>query len=288
MKFQEYIAVDWSGAKGSNLKGLQVAMCKQGRSVPHLVLPPDQRAWTRQQVWDYVLTRGARRRVFAVFDMGIGLTYADEQTYFPGLLRAPNTIRRLWKAIDEAACDATDFYGGPAASPPSPYAPYFNVPGHHGARFTMVRHRTTETYCRAWTRPSSVFNGVGAGSVGMGSLAGMRLMHYIKKTKPDVAIWPFDAIDNARIVVAEMFPRLYVKQAGLNPQHWREPDFLPRVLRYFACRGPFPAAPTTEDEMDALYSAAAIRFHAHNPAMWSPQGMNATAKKYEGWIFGVP
>jgi len=43
----------------------------------------------------------------------------------------------------------------------------------------------------------------------------------------------------------------------------------------------------TEDEADAVVSAAAIRHFAQESWAWSPASMTICAKEYEGWIFGV-
>lgn len=147
----------------------------------------------------------------------------------------------------------------------------------------------TEQVCqRKWTRPSSVCNAVGPGAVGMGSLAGMRMLHHIRKTEDvKVAIWPFDNVAGADIIVVEMFPRLYVKQTGMNPQRWRETGFLSKVWKSYGVRGSVPKVVETEDKMDALLSAAVIRWHAQNPDVWQPAEMTRGAAQHEGWIFGV-
>ncbi len=42
-----FIGVDWSGAKGPNLPGLQVAFAEPGNKAPHLVKPREGRWWNR-------------------------------------------------------------------------------------------------------------------------------------------------------------------------------------------------------------------------------------------------
>jgi hypothetical protein len=42
-----------------------------------------------------------------------------------------------------------------------------------------------------------------------------------------------------------------------------------------------------DHETDALVAAAGLRFIAGDPAVWSPQGLDALARRAEGWIFGV-
>jgi hypothetical protein len=103
-----------------------------------------------------------------------------------------------------------------------------------------------------------MFNGVGPASVGVGSLAGMRMLHHLKQRRDlRVAVWPFDAMENADLVVVEIFPRLYARTTTMNPR-----------------------SSLTEDEYDALISADALRSLCVKPSVWRATGN-------EGWIFGV-
>jgi len=121
----------------------------------------------------------------------------------------------------------------------------------------------------------------------MGSLAGMRMLHALKhQKKVRVACWPFDGIDGADLVVLEIFPRLYVKRIGINPQHWHMPGVLRAVMKQYGVdwRG---CPCSTEDEFDALISAAALRHLSREKKCWHPKSMSRAAARFEGWIFGV-
>ena len=254
-EFQEFIAVDWSGAKGPRLRGLQVASCRPGNGAPKLIRRPP--SWTRTGVMEYAVARAKKNGpVLAGFDFGFAYPFDDCDTSFPGLdLRPPDAVS-LWALIESLSGDAPDLYGGLAAQPPSPIAPFFNVHHNRGRWFSNRRLRLTERLCP--TRPSCMFNGVGPASVGVGSLAGMRLLHHLKQRRDvRVAVWPFDAVDDADLVVVEIFPRLYARTTSMNPR-----------------------APLTEDEYDALISADALRSLSASPQVWDHKGN-------EGWIFGV-
>lgn len=287
--FQTFVAVDWSGSAARHLPGLQVASISARGREAGLVVPPSGRYWTRTAVVAHLLETARRRGpLLAGLDMGLALPFLDAKSYFPGIAEAPHTALQLWRAVDAGCRDGADFYGGAFCRPPSPFADYFNAPGRRGSRFDINRARLTEQCCRKWTRPSSVFNGVGAGSVGMGSLAGMRVLHALTRRHHDlkVAIWPFQETRNVDLVVLEIFPRLYVKQAGQDPRRWRERGFLPDVMKPYGCR-PAAADGLTEDETDAVLSAGALRHLARQRACWSPAAMTAAAARHEGWIFGV-
>jgi hypothetical protein len=50
---------------------------------------------------------------------------------------------------------------------------------------------------------------------------------------------------------------------------------------------PDPAQTLIDHETDALVAAAGLRFIADDPAVWQPRGLDALARRAEGWIFGV-
>lgn len=254
--FQEFIAVDWSGAKSPRLPGLQVASCRPGRATPQLVRRSP--SWTRTGVMDYVCARAhGKGPVLAGFDFGFAYPFHDAHAYFPAIEGSPPDAKALWAWIDTLSADAPDLYGGAAARPPSPLAPLFNVHNHRGRWFSNRRLRRTERACPA--RPSCLFNGVGPASVGIGSLAGMRMLHRLgRRGDLRVAVWPFDPIDGADLVVVEIFPRLYARTTGIDRAAFR-----------------------SEDEFDAVLSAAALRTLARDAATW------AAGDPLEGWIFGV-
>lgn len=267
-----------------------MATCRPGGAAPTLVHPPaGLPTWTRQAVLDY-MQQQARTigPVLAGFDMSVAFPFCDIGTYFPGHPGSPPHPRALWRAVDALSENAPDFYAGAFSRPGQSFADYLNAPHHRGCRYDIRRLRVTDQQCLTWTRPASVFNGVGPGSVGTGSLNGMRFFHALRQVRdPDVAIWPFDRLrGNERLVACEIFPRLYVKQAGLDPRRWREPGFLNEVLAAYRSR-PLTRCTWSEDEIDALYSAAAMRVLAGRPATWAPPAMTAMAARQEGWILGL-
>lgn len=239
-------------------------------------------------VMELIITAaGKKGPVLAGFDFGFSFPHLDFDSYFPGATHNPSSANELWHLVDTLSDHAPDLYAGPFCMDGKPFADFMNAPGRRGRLFNIRRHRQTEQACRKWTRPSSVFNAVGAGSVGMGSLAGMRMLHALRNQKKiRVACWPFDDITRADLVVLEIFPRLYVHRSGINPQHWRMPGMLRAVLKQYRVdwRG---RAISTEDEFDALVSAAALRALSQGRKYWRPKPMTRAAARLEGWIFGV-
>src|SRR6266446_243471 len=64
----------------------------------------------------------------------------------------------------------------------------------------------------------------------------------------------------------------------------REPLKLNAALRAYRSQ-PIAIPPASEDEGDALLSAAALRFLSDDPSLFE---LHNAAAKNEGWIFGVP
>lgn len=288
-QFHQFIAVDWSGARGPRLPGLQVAISVPGSSAPRLVDPPHEKTWSRQALFDYLIREAPKNGpVLAGFDMSVAFPFCDLGCYFPGLDTSPADAFTLWREVEEVCHKAPDFYARPYTKPGRPEAEYFNANGYRGKKYDVSRLRVTDRQCLKWTRPSSVFNGVGPGSVGTGSLAGMRFFHAMKQYADlRIAIWPFDRISGReQLVLCEIFPRVYVKQAGVDPRSWRENGFIDKILRAFESQ-PSRLRNLTEDEIDALFSSAVLRTLSGRGEYWRPATMTDAAAHHEGWIFGV-
>ncbi len=286
--FDLFVGVDWSGAKGTRLSGLQVAVAEPGESAPKLVSPPKERWWSRDLALDWILERIKNGRVLVGFDFSFAYAYLDFNCYFPGLDNQPRGPFDLWSLVEKTCHHAPDFYGGPFyIKKDLPYGRYFLSPYGKGDRYTY-RQRLTEKYCGVITTPNPVMKCIGAANVGTGSLAGMRLLNYtIMKVRKNIAIWPFQKTDHKSIFV-EIFPRLFFRRAKTNPREWRDVQNLNKALEFY-CSKPMPSGwhPSREDEPDALISSAALRNLSKNSHVWSPPISNPLAMEFEGWIFGV-
>lgn len=290
MKFSRFIGIDWAGAKNPG-PGLRVAQCLQGTTVPQIFPNRGKSNWRRKEVLDWLvqLQRNGER-VLAGFDFAFAYPYCDEDAYFPGHDRAPEDAESLWELIDSICQDARDFYGGPFyKNQNAPFSDYLLYQSY-GGEYYSSRMRITERCCaEIGVNPSSVFKCVGPDSVGIGSVAGMRLLHHIKSyLNNDFLIWPFQAIDNCRSVVVEIFPRLFYKLADVNPRDWRSLSTVNKALRYFGSNElPLDRTIESEDQIDAIISAAAIRYLSIKSNTWQPAELSKCARVFEGWILGV-
>ncbi len=183
MTFDAFVGVDWSGAKGSRHRTIQVAMCEPGDGAPRIVPAPGG-AWSRRGVLDWMLDAEHQGRVLAGFDFSFTVPFVDRGAYFPGSRRSLPTARDLWMEVDRVSADGDDFYAG-AFVDTQPFAAHFQTPRAIGARFSR-RHKVVERACvtqgLGW--PETVFHLIGPKQVGLGSLAGMRFLAALRREAP--------------------------------------------------------------------------------------------------------
>lgn len=295
MNFHRFIAIDWSGADKPG-KSLQVAECFPGSSAPQIVvnqIDPGPN-WNRTQIlkWLAALVESGQK-VLAGFDFAFAYPYCDQKAYFPEHPQSPRTAMSLWQEIDLICLTERDFYAGPFyKAKNAPFAEYLLYQTYPRQCY-KERFRITEELCKKIPRatPSSPFKCVGPGSVGIGSVAGMRQLHCVTHNlSKEFYIWPFEPLDDSRSAIVEIFPRLFFCLAQQNPQSWRDLKVVNQVLQNFGSdplSASIAARNLTEDQVDALISAVALRGLAGDPNIWQPQAMEACARNYEGWIFGL-
>ena len=286
--FDKFIGIDWSGAKGSKQGGLQIAVAGPDNDAPKLISPNEGNLWGRDDVFLWLSETIKRERALIGFDFAFGYPHHDLGCYFPGMNKDPAHIFGLWELIDKTCKEASNFYGGSFYKRKElPFHKYFLSPYGKGELY-FPRKRITELFCKKVTAPHPTMKCIGPANVGTGSLAGMRFLHKLKKSlDKEIEIWPFEK-KRGRSVAVEIFPRLYFKQSGTNPQNWQDQEMINNALKYFDSK-PIQQdwIPKREDEPDALVSAAALRSLTSNPAMWSAPDDYSSEVNLEGWIFGV-
>lgn len=292
LRFDRFIGIDWSGDKDPR-RGLQVAQCLPGRSVPQIVPNEGSNGWRRKEVLNWLIRlRGKGEWLVAGFDFAFAYPFCDEEDYFPKHAQTPKSAASLWELVDCICREAGDFYGGPFyLTRDAPFSDYLLYQTYPGERYRN-RMRITDNRCAELAgNPASVFKCVGPESVGIGSIAGMRMLHYVSsQLKQSYLIWPFNPINHSISVIVEIYPRLFFRLAGRNSaRDWRDLTIVNEVLRHFDSN-PLPPdtkAIESKDKIDAIISAAAIRHLAANLDTWNPPGLTDCARAYEGWIFGV-
>lgn len=286
MTFDAFIGVDWSGAKGSRHRGIQVAVCSPGQGAPRVVAAPSG-IWARCALLDWTLETLGERRVLVGFDFSFTLPYIDRGAYFPGSRHAPRGAQDLWRLVDRCSADGADLYAGGFVGA-APFATHFRSPGQIGARFSR-RHKVVERACveQGLGAPESVFHLIGPKQVGLGSLAGMRFLLALQREAPKVRVWPFDPVRSDASVVVEVFPRAFLAAAGRVQTKVRSAEALNDVLRAYGSR-PMNIRGAVDDNIaDAAVTAAGLRAWSGDSGLWRPAAMDARVRRTEGWIFGV-
>ena len=289
--FELYVGVDWSGAKGPRVPGLQVALATPDGTAPSLLPNPVGGHWRRSdfEVWLTELIQSGRR-VLVGFDFAPAYAFADEGAFFPGVTGAPEDARALWALVDRLAAEDPELYGMRIAHTP-PFAAHYLTPAGKGSLY-RYRQRLTERACAAITTPHPVLKCIGAANVGTGSLAGMRLFHRLSgRLGGRIAFWPFDDVSapDTTAVLVESFPRAYYMAVGADARAWAEPETIAKVYAAYGSRqSEAPVLSQREDEADALVIAAALRHLSNKLPLWNRAQLPDAVRRAEGWIFGVP
>jgi len=281
--FDRFIAVDWSGAKGKSYKGIAVAECLKGSEAPTLVAPPGHR-WKRSQFVEWLSTyHDPHARIL----VGIDCSFALPAEMASQLLGDGYSAFDLWSYIDTISLLQGDF----CASEFVTHNDHRHLYWHSGTRPPdfVESHRATEKACahNKLGHPQSTLKLIGSKQVGKASLAGMRVLHALKRRLGnDFAVWPFEPIDGARIVCVEIYPRLFLRMAG----HGNGKAAASDISNCLAELGSLPfngSAALSDHDTDALVSAAGLRAIVDDHDNWQPKTLDSLAIRAEGWIFGV-
>ena len=108
-----FVGVDWSGARGSRLKSLRVAVCAEGREAPRLVPGPISGDWSRMGFLDWLIAQlKGGRRVVCGLDFSFCFPYCDHGSYFPMIKSAPKSAEGFWSEVETVCAVDPDLFGG--------------------------------------------------------------------------------------------------------------------------------------------------------------------------------
>jgi hypothetical protein len=241
------IAVDWSGARVGAARKIWLAEIRAGR-VERLESGRDRAALTQALVTMVQQARGDGERVVIGLDFSFGVPrwYAEQEGWHTG--------RDVWRAFTSARADAVltapsfPFWGrGAERSRPA------------GLRDDgpMPPLRETERRLSGRSRPFSVFQLVGAGSVGAASLRGMATLHALAEA--GAYIWPFDDDPGGAVsVVAEVWPRLAAPQVNKSHAEARIAHVHTLAPLVSGVRDHVEAVRRSDDAFDALVAAIGL------------------------------
>ena len=292
MSFDGFIGVDWSGARGPRLGGIQVAECLDGIAAPIVIGNPGGGPWTRTAFADWLGARLLDGRKYLIgLDFAFSFPYTDLGAYFPGHDASPRDTFALWRFVEDR-CAGNDGFYGRAFTTCEDIAPYFFAPGRRGDTYAP-RLRRADRRCAelGLGTPETVFKLIGPKQVGLGSLSGMRVIQRLRARPGGLSVWPAEG-RNARSVCVDAFPRAFLRRATRTTRKVSLPDELNSVLAYYESApitsGELVDAANFSDKADAVVVAAALRTLSREEELWRPSELSDTVRRTEGWLFGVP
>jgi hypothetical protein len=191
------LAVDWSGARTGEHRVIWLAEARDGQIVRL------EGGRSREQLVEHLLEEAERDP-----ELVVGLDFAFS---LPEWFLHAQGIDDVSNAWDLVSCEAEAWLRDPKP-------PFWRARKPPGDGF-----RRTERECGG--RPKSVFQLVGAGQVGTGSLRGIPFLPRLREL---FAIWPFD--EPRLPLVVEIYPRLYLHSDVSTGQLRRTHGQSPRVL----------------------------------------------------------
>lgn len=148
-------------------------------------------------------------------------------------------------------------------------------------RFRQCDHRLNQAGGR---KTASAYDAIGAAQVAKASFAGMRLLHRISGK---VVIWPMDRLQPGQSAVAEIYTRIYLRNAGLSGTKLRSRTDLNLALKALGSSPARLRFEPDDHQTDALVTAAGMRAHLSHPHAFAPPGLTPQLARTEGWTFGI-
>lgn len=291
-RFTHFLAVDWSGARGTRQKGIALALALAEGGPPVLVTPPDPRGWARSEV--LTLLHDLPGATLVGLDLGIGLPFADAGAYFPDWEASPANARALWALIDHLCADDPNLEAGGFVTHAEAARYFRHGKGHQGDRFLLPgaatregRFRVAEAAQRAQgVRPVSNFNLVGAAQVGKSSLTGMRMLHRLGGKVP---VWPVDPLPDSGSVVTEIYTSVAARLGGVTgaATKIRSYEALNDALDLLNTAPVLGVGAIDDHSSDALLTAAWLHHVHSNRDLWYPPSLTEAVACTEGWTFGA-
>ncbi|MBA4051190.1 MAG: hypothetical protein C0472_04770 [Erythrobacter sp.] len=291
-RFAQFLAVDWSGAKGARQKGIAVALAREEGGPPTLLAPPDPKGWARSEV--LALLAALKLPTLVGLDLGISLPFHDAGAFFPGWDASPADARGLWALIDGLCAGHPHLEAGAFLAHPEAARYFRHGAGAQGDRFLLPgaatregRFRVAEAAQRVQgVRPVSNFNLVGAAQVGKSSLTGMRMLHRLGGRVP---VWPVDPLPAEGSVVTEIYTSMAARHSGVTgtATKLRSYEGLNDALDALGSRPVRGTGALDDHSADALLTAAWLRRVHTKRALWHPPALTPEVARTEGWTFGA-
>lgn len=280
-RFDAFVAIDWSGAKGRRHQGIAIAEAR-GDAAPRLIR--QGHVWSREEVLGWLLKRAAKESTLFGFDFSFAPPIVERGEYLVGEPNVPKTAREFWAYVD-AKCDDEDL--GAASFLETAHRRHFYFGIADGVKADFVRFRQCDTRLNAQggRKTASAYDAIGAAQVAKASFSGMRLL---RRLDGKVAIWPMDPPPKQGSVVVEIYTRIYLRRAGLPGTKLRTRADLNRALTGLGSPPARLRFEPNDHQTDALVTAAGMRaLFGEEPRAFDPEGLTPEIARTEGWTFGV-
>ena len=280
-RFESYVAIDWSGAKGRRHKGIAIAEAR-GDAAPRLIRPGH--VWSREEILKWLLKRAAKEPTLFGFDFSFAPPIVERGEYLLGEPDVPKTAHEFWAYVDGKSEDE-DLGAASFLEIAHRRHFYFGIADGVKADFVRFRQCDARLNAQGGRKTASAYDAIGAAQVAKASFSGMRLLH---RLDGKVAIWPMDPVPDHGSAVVEIYTRIYLRRAGMTGVKLRSRAALDLALEGLGS----PPAPLgfepNDHQTDALVTAAGMRQLAiDEPRAFDPEGLTAHIGKTEGWTFGV-
>ena len=280
------IGIDWSGARGAAHARCIGWACVNltGNHAVNFDTGPVSRA----EVAARLLSLTEREDLSLA---GIDANLSIAESVLASHFGRDATAMDLWNAVEKACAADAGFFGGAFAQA---YPQLFWLSGKKPSHLPdPLPRRLTETACgqAGLGYPESPFKLIGPKQVGKGGLAAMRLVHHLKQQAGSaVTIWPFEETTaQTRLVISEIFPRLFWRQAGGGTAKVRALETMNAGLLFYGLPPLTGVQELSDHQSDALISAAglaAMMRQAQDDFLSAP--VTSPRIRREGWILGLP
>jgi hypothetical protein len=280
-RFESYVAIDWSGAKGKRHKGIAIAEARSD-AAPRLIRAGH--IWSREEVLTWLLRRAAKEPTLFGFDFSLAPPLIQRGEYLPGEPDVPGTAREFWAYVDRM-CEDADLGAASFLETAHRRHFYFGIADGVKAGFMHFRQCDAHLNAQGGRKIASAYDAIGAAQVAKASFSGMRLMH---RLDGKVAIWPMDPLPERGSVVVEIYTRIYLRRAGMSGVKLRSRADLNRALKSLNSPPARLRFEPNDHQTDALVTATGMRLLARTePRAFAPEGLTPHIAGTEGWTFGV-
>ncbi|HET7710220.1 MAG TPA: hypothetical protein VFK50_11940 [Sphingomicrobium sp.] len=280
-RFESFVAIDWSGARGRRHKGIAIAQAR-GDNPPRLVKPGH--VWSREEVGDWLLKRATRESTLFGFDFSFAPPFIERGEYLPGEPDLPTTARDFWAYVDSLS-DDEDLGAASFLEQAHRRHFYFGIADGVKSDFMHFRQCDARLNAQGGRKTASAFDSIGAAQVAKASFSGMRLLYRLGGKVP---IWPMDALREGKSAVVEIYTRIYLRRAGMSGAKLRTRADLNRALVALGSKPVRLRFEPNDHQTDAIVTAAGMRALAGTePRAFAPTGLTPVIARTEGWTFGI-